>query len=71
MKPKSKLQVPLVIWVAWCRTCGRWLDETESDKASSELARREHPEHFQEEFKCDVEVIPFRRDLPRARKVKS
>jgi len=48
--------------MAFCRTCGSWLDEDTSAEAAKDLAREEHPEHFEhDEYNQphDVRVIPF------------
>ena len=75
----KKLQVPRTIWVGWCHTCGAWLDETDGANHAIALVLDEHPEHFdtdhpwrsleQGERECYVEIIPFRADRKRARKV--
>ena len=64
------MRIPKTIWVAWCRTCGEWLDETESAKSSAELAINEHYDHFNA-IECRVDVIPFRRDLAKACRVRA
>lgn len=54
-----KLSVPKTVWLAFCRTCGSWLDEDTSAEYAADLARDEHPEHFEDEHVHDVRVIPF------------
>jgi len=66
------VNVPRTIWLAWCHTCGMWLDETEGADYSARLVLDEHPDHLMHEEgvkRCRVEVIPFRVDRKAALRV--